>query len=82
MYKLKFSILIPTYNGADLIKETLGSILSQSFDNYEIIIQEDASGDNIEKVIKSFNDDRIKFFKNQKNHQFYEKLISGCGAIG
>jgi len=64
---LKFSILIPTYHGADIIEETIRSILSQSFDNYEIIIQEDASGDNIEKVVKSFNDYRIKFFRNKKN---------------
>jgi glycosyltransferase involved in cell wall biosynthesis len=67
MNDLKFSILIPTYKGANIIGETLRSILSQSFTNYEIIIQEDASGDNIEEVIKSFNDSRIKFFRNAKN---------------
>lgn len=67
MDKLKFSILIPTYKGAELIKDSLRSILSQSFINYEIVIQEDASGDNIEEVIEAFNDPRIKFFRNAKN---------------
>lgn len=67
MNDLEFSILIPTYKGAEVISETLRSILSQSFANYEIIIQEDASGDNIEEVVKSFHDKRIRFFRNKKN---------------
>lgn len=67
MYNLKFSIIIPTYKGASVISETLKSILNQKFDNYEIIIHEDASNDNIEEVIKSFNDSRIKFYRNEKN---------------
>lgn len=77
MTRLKFSILIPTYKGAELIKETLASVLSQGFTNYEIIIQEDASGDNIEEVIKSFNDHRIKFFRNQKNLGYSVNLEAG-----
>jgi glycosyltransferase involved in cell wall biosynthesis len=63
----KFSILIPTYKGADVIKETLLSIFSQSFTDYEIIVSEDCSGDNIEEVLKGYNDPRIKFFRTEKN---------------
>ena len=77
MDDLKFSILIPTYKGASIIRETLRSILSQSFTNYEIIIQEDASGDNIEEVVKSFNDPRIKFFRNTKNLTYAVNLEVG-----
>ena len=46
MNDLKFSILIPTYNGAEVIGDTLRSLLSQSFQNFEIIVQDDASKDN------------------------------------
>ena len=67
MNELKFSILIPTYNGASFLGVTLRSILSQSFTNYEIIISDDASTDETEKVVKTFPDFRIKFFKNKKN---------------
>jgi glycosyltransferase involved in cell wall biosynthesis len=77
MNDLKFSILIPTYKGANIIGETLRSILSQSFTNYEIIIQEDASGDNIEEVIKNFNDPRIKFFRNEKNLSYAVNMEAG-----
>lgn len=74
MYDLKFSILIPTYKGAKVIGETLKSILSQSFDNFEIIIHEDASADDIEDIIGLFHDLRIKFFKNEKNLGYAKNL--------
>ena len=66
-YSLKFSILIPTYNGSKVISDTLKSILSQSFDNFEIIITDDISKDDTEFIIKSIKDKRIKFYKNEKN---------------
>jgi glycosyltransferase involved in cell wall biosynthesis len=67
MNDLKFSILIPTYNGGEILSETLRSIFSQDFDNYEIIINDDCSSDNTEEIVKSFNDPRVKFFRNEKN---------------
>lgn len=65
--KLKFSICIPTYNGASLISGALKSILSQSFKNFEIVISDDCSQDNTIDIIKKFKDKRIKIFKNRKN---------------
>jgi len=64
---MKFSILIPSYNGAAVICDTIKSILSQSFSDYEIIVNDDASIDNTEEIVKSFRDPRIKFFGNVKN---------------
>jgi glycosyltransferase involved in cell wall biosynthesis len=75
--KLKFSVCIPTYNGARVIGETLRSILSQSFKNYEIIVVDDQSKDNTENVIKGFKDKRIKFFKNKINLG-YSKNLEEC----
>jgi len=67
MSDLRFTILIPTYNGAEVIGDTLRSILTQSFSNYEIIVNDDASTDNTEEIVKSFLDPRIKFFRNARN---------------
>lgn len=76
MNDLKFSILIPAFNGAEVIGETLRSILSQSFQNFEIIIQDDASKDNTIEVVETFNDPRIKIFKNEKNLGYSGNLES------
>lgn len=67
MPNLKFTILIPTWNGAEVIGDTLRSILSQSFSDFEIIVQDDASTDDTERAVKSFGDPRIKFFRNARN---------------
>ncbi len=76
MSDLKFSILIPTYNGASVIGDTLRSILSQSFQNFEIIIQDDASADDTIKVAESFNDPRIRIFQNKENLGYPRNLDS------
>ena len=67
MADLKFDILIPTYNGSEVIADTLKSILAQSFQNFEIIIQDDASRDNTVEIAESLGDGRIKIYRNEKN---------------
>lgn len=58
---------MPSYNGAEVIGDTLRSILSQGFTDYEIIVNDDASTDNTEEIVGFFRDPRIKFFRNRKN---------------
>ena len=58
-----FSIIIPTYNRALLIKESIESILAQTYIHFEIIIVDDGSTDATEQIISNFNDARIKYFK-------------------
>lgn len=73
-HNLKLSICIPTYNGADTISETLESIFKQSYKNFEIVVSDDCSKDQTEKVVKSFKDPRIKLFKNKKNLGYGDNL--------
>lgn len=58
---------MPAYNGAEVIGQTIKSILNQSFSDYDFIIVDDNSTDGTAEVIKSFKDKRIKYFKNKKN---------------
>lgn len=58
-----FSVLISLYNKEDFIKSTLESVLSQTFQDFEIIVINDGSTDDSESVVKSFSDERIKYFK-------------------
>lgn len=59
---IKFSIIIPTYNRAHLISLPIESIISQSHQDWELIIIDDGSTDNTQEVVESYNDDRIKYF--------------------
>lgn len=63
-----FSIIIPTYNRAGLITETIASIQNQTFQNWECIVVDDGSTDNTKQVIEAIqqNDKRIKYVY-QKN---------------
>ncbi|PWI31345.1 glycosyltransferase family 2 protein [Flavobacteriaceae bacterium LYZ1037] len=57
-----FSIIIPLFNKEKHIKNTLQSVLSQSFSDFEILIVNDGSTDNSLNVISDFNDERITIF--------------------
>lgn len=61
------SIIIPTYNRASIIKDSVLSVLNQTYDAYEILIIDDGSVDNTETVINSLNDDRIRYIKLPEN---------------
>lgn len=63
------SIIIPTYNRAHLIGETLDSISNQTFTNWECIVVDDGSTDDTESLLKSYiqKDARFHFLKRPKN---------------
>jgi glycosyltransferase involved in cell wall biosynthesis len=63
------SIGLPVYNGAKYIKEALDSLLCQSFQDFEIIISDNASDDNTETIARSYEqrDDRITYIKQTTN---------------
>ena len=69
------SIIIPTYNRAKLIVNTLDSILTQSYNNFEVIVVDDGSTDNTESVL---NDYKQKFL--QKSINFYSIKQDNAGA--
>ena len=58
------SIIVTTYNRELYLKETIKSILNQSFKNFELIVVDDYSYYDIDTLIKNFNDNRIILLKN------------------
>ena len=71
---LKFSVCIPTYNMGGLIGDVINDVLGQSYANFEIIISDNNSQDDTEKIVKSFKDPRIRFFKNDTNVGYARNL--------
>jgi glycosyltransferase involved in cell wall biosynthesis len=61
------SVVMPVYNASLYLKEAIESILTQTFSNFEFIIIDDGSTDNSAEIIESYNDERIKFYKNEQN---------------
>lgn len=61
------SIIMPSYNTAQYIAESIRSIQAQTYMNWELIIVDDCSTDNSLEVICSFDDPRIKLLKNERN---------------
>jgi glycosyltransferase involved in cell wall biosynthesis len=72
----KVSIVTTTYNGEKYIEESIGSILSQTFDDFEFIIVDDGSTDNTLETLRKMDDPRIRIIQ-QKNHGQTRALIVG-----
>lgn len=67
---MKFSITIPAYKRAYL-KEAIDSCLAQTYKDFELIIVNDASPEDLDSIVLAYEDKRIRYYKNEKN----------CGAI-
>lgn len=62
------SIIMPSYNTAQFISETIHSVLNQTYSNWELIIVDDCSKDNTDEVVAAFlSDPRIRYLKNEVN---------------
>ena len=62
------SIIMPSYNTAKYISQSIQSVIDQTYHNWELIIVDDCSTDDTDNVVRLFlNDDRIKYLKNKKN---------------
>lgn len=69
--RFKVSVLVPTYNRANVIGRSIDSVLAQTFSDYEIIIVDDGSSDNTEDVVRQYVNkmpDRIKYVRLNKNN--------------
>jgi len=70
------SIILPTYNGAAYIRESLDSCLNQSFQDFELIVVVDGSTDDTEGILHSFSDRRLRILK-QNNQGLPAALNAG-----
>ncbi|MCD6400322.1 MAG: glycosyltransferase [Anaerolineales bacterium] len=61
------SVIIPSYNREHQVGRAIQSVLDQTYKDFEIIVIDDGSIDNTEKVVKSFNDERVKYIRQGSN---------------
>lgn len=68
-YQPQLSIGLPVYNGEKFLKEALDSLLTQTFEDFELIISDNASTDCTEEICRTYaaQDKRIRYHRNEKN---------------
>lgn len=63
-----FTVVIPTYNRADLLPLSIQSVLNQTFQDFEVVVVDNCSTDNTSQVMKQYtNDSRVRYFRNEQN---------------
>ncbi|RUT07881.1 hypothetical protein DSM106972_021410 [Dulcicalothrix desertica PCC 7102] len=61
------SVITPTYNRPEYLKQALTSAVNQTYQNIEIIVSDNCSPENPQAIVESFNDPRIRFYRNSSN---------------
>lgn len=61
------SVIIPTYNRAHLVARAICSVIAQTYQDFEIIVVDDASKDNTEEVVRRLGDHRIRYIQHEGN---------------
>lgn len=61
------SVCIPAYNNEEYIEETCRSVLAQTYENLELVVVDDCSGDGTVRIVESLADKRVRLVKNEKN---------------
>ena len=77
----KLSVIMSCYNDHEYIRESLESILNQTFADFEVIIIDDASTDDTTTIIKSYKDDRIRLYVNSENQGLTRNLNKALGYV-
>ena len=61
------SIIMPNYNSAKYVRDTINSVINQTYPNWELLFVDDCSTDDSVEIVRSFGDERIIILKNEKN---------------
>lgn len=77
----KLAVLLPTYNSVSYLKESIDSVLNQTFTDFDLYIYDDCSTDNSDAFIKSYDDSRIFYVKNEVNIGVTKILNKGLDSL-
>ena len=64
------SVLMPAFNASEFIKKAIRSILNQDYENWELLVLDDASTDDTSALIQSFSEPRIRLFRHTENQGY------------
>lgn len=75
----KVSIILPVYNGAKCVSNSIDSVLAQTYENFELVVVNDCSTDNTLDILNEYakKDSRVKVFTNEENKKLPRTLNAG-----
>lgn len=75
----KVSIILPVYNGAECVSNSIDSVLAQTYENFELVVVNDCSTDNTLDILNEYakKDSRVKVFTNEENKKLPRTLNAG-----
>ena len=79
MESITVSVVIPVFNRDWQLRRALASVINQTFQDFEVIVIDDASTIDIKAVIDEFNDERIKLYRNKRNLHAAASRNKGIG---
>ncbi len=79
---MPLSIVMPTYNGMKFVQQAIGSVLSQSYQDWELIISDDGSKDGTREYLSTIRDPRVDVHLQQKNLGIFGNLNFLFGLAG
>lgn len=77
----KLAVLLPAYNAAAYLNESIDSVLNQTFKNFDLYVYDDCSTDNTEKIISDYKDSRLFYRKNEQNIGIAKTLNIGLEEL-
>jgi glycosyltransferase involved in cell wall biosynthesis len=77
----KIAVLLPTYNAAAYLKESIDSVLNQTFSDFDLYVHDDCSTDNTEELISEYKDNRVYYRKNSVNSGIAKTLNLGLEEL-
>ncbi len=77
-----FSVITPTYNRADILGSTIDSVLSQEFEDFELLIIDDGSNDHTKTLVSTYSDKRIRYIYQDNGERGKARNTGVKNAIG
>src|SRR5690349_16573876 len=68
------SVIVPSYNHSVFLRDSIESVLAQTFNDWELVIVDDVSSDDSVEVARSYQDPRIRVVVNESNLGTYATL--------
>ncbi|MFB6301615.1 MAG: glycosyltransferase [Haloferacaceae archaeon] len=76
------SVVLPTYERADLVGRAVDSVLAQTFEDFELVVVDDASRDDTPAVVRGYDDDRVTYVRHEVNRHVSAARNTGIAHAG